>query len=138
MIRCGEFGVCDTRGSQVCTCPRGFIPRDAREWGAGNWSGGCARRTALDCEGKNGDGFLKLQILTLSSQSDLWFGSQEECQPRCLANCSCLAYGFYGLAGCRFYTQPLIDLLKFSSGSGSNVNIRVSKSELGNDGYTEL
>lgn len=124
-IRCGEFGVCDSRGSPVCTCPRGFQPRDA-----GNESSGCTRRAALDCEGGKADGFLTLQILTLSSQSDLWLGSQADCELRCLTNCSCLAYGFYGLAGCRFYTHPLIDLVKFSS--GSNVNIRVSKSVLGN------
>ncbi|XP_047950701.1 G-type lectin S-receptor-like serine/threonine-protein kinase At1g11300 [Salvia hispanica] len=121
--RCGEFGVCDSRGSPVCTCPRGFQPRDA-----GNESSGCTRRAALDCEGGKADGFLTLQILTLSSQSDLWLGSQADCELRCLTNCSCLAYGFYGLAGCRFYTHPLIDLVKFSS--GSNVNIRVSKSVL--------
>ncbi|KAH6806583.1 G-type lectin S-receptor-like Serine/Threonine-kinase [Perilla frutescens var. frutescens] len=132
--RCGAFGVCDPRGSPVCSCVQGFDPRDPRPWGSGNWSSGCVRRVPLDCERKNGDGFLSLQILTRqSSHSDLWLGPEAECEPRCLRNCSCLAYGFYGNAGCRFYTEPLIDILKFSSGSGSgsNVNVRVSNSELG-------
>lgn len=130
-VRCGAFGVCSSRGTPVCSCLQGFYPRNAEEWGWGNWSSGCVRRVPLDCQGKGGDGFLRLQILTLSTHSDLWFGGEAECEPRCLANCSCLAYGFYGGAGCRFYTQPLIDIQRFSSGTGSNVFIRVSNSELG-------
>ncbi|XP_042065330.1 G-type lectin S-receptor-like serine/threonine-protein kinase At1g11300 [Salvia splendens] len=125
LIYCkGQSDPCQTSGrfNFLVTLHRvtRFQPCDA-----GNGSRGCVRRAALDCEGGKGDGFLTLQILTLSSQSDLWLGLQADCELRCLTNCSCLAYG---LAGCRFYTHPFIDLVKFSS--GSNVNIRVSKSVL--------
>lgn len=131
--KCGPFGVCNSQDSPICSCLPGFLPRDS-----GNWSSGCGRRAPLNCGGNNiktngrrEDGFLKLQIVMLFGYSDRWSGPQDQCEGRCLSNCSCLAYGSDGGSGCRFWTGPLIDIQKFPSGSGSIIYVRVSNSELG-------
>lgn len=133
--KCGAYGVCSPWGSPICTCLPGFEPRNNLEWGSQNWSGGCERRLPLRCEGDNGttdDGFVKLQA-TMISLTDRWLGPENECQGRCLRNCSCLAYSFADSSrGCRFWGGPLIDIQKFPGDSGSYVNIRLSSSELGN------
>lgn len=137
--KCGQFGVCSSRDSPMCSCLPGFLPRSAEEWNSGNWTGGCARRLPLNCGGRsNGttaggreDGFLKLQIVLLFGYSDRWSGPQSQCKSRCLSNCSCVAYGSDGGSGCRFWTRPLIDIQRFPGGSGSIIFVRVSNSELG-------
>ncbi|CAL5321787.1 unnamed protein product [Camellia sinensis] len=54
---CGPNGKCNVGNSPVCGCLNKFVPQNQIEWGNGDWSNGCVRRTALDCH--NGDGFLK-------------------------------------------------------------------------------
>ncbi|KAH6801747.1 S-locus lectin protein kinase family protein [Perilla frutescens var. frutescens] len=133
---CGAFGVCSSQGSPVCACLRGFEARNSREWETGNWSSGCVRRAALSCELSNAtredkeeDGFLKLQVAILSDYSDLWNGPVNQCQSRCLSNCSCQAYLFDQNTGCRFWSGILIDIQKSPSGSNP-LYVRVSNSEL--------
>ncbi|EEF37738.1 hypothetical protein RCOM_1096920 [Ricinus communis] len=65
---CGVFGACNPQNSPVCSCLRGFEPKNADEWTRGNWTSGCVRRRYLQCERtENGgelgkeDGFLKLE-----------------------------------------------------------------------------
>lgn len=139
---CGGFGVCNSQGSPICSCLRGFDPRNNEQWETGNWSSGCVRRVDLSCElgnninGSNNsrredDGFFKLQITILSEYSELWYGTENQCQTRCLTNCSCLAYLFVDNTGCRFWSGNLIDLQKSPTASASNLYIRVSNSELG-------
>nr|GEU80512.1 G-type lectin S-receptor-like serine/threonine-protein kinase At4g27290 [Tanacetum cinerariifolium] len=66
---------------QTCSCldEIRFKPRDQKGWEIADWSGGCVRRTPLDC--KNGsDGFIKYSM------------SLAECEAKCLKNCTCMAY----------------------------------------------
>lgn len=129
--KCGQFGVCDSRDSPICSCLPGFVPRSDEKWYSGNWSGGCTRRRPLNCNSTTReDGFLKLQIVMLSSYTDRWSGPQAQCRTRCLGNCSCLAYASDGVDGCRFWTGTLAEIQKFSGGSGSIIFVRVSNSEL--------
>lgn len=133
--RCGQFGSCDSLGSTTCTCLQGFYPRNNQEWDSGNWTSGCLRRAPLSCEqGNNGtiDGFLKLQTMKVRGYTRRWSGPQDQCEGQCLGNCSCLAYAYDSGIGCMFWDGALIDLQKFQGGSGSDLYIRVSKSELGN------
>jgi hypothetical protein len=66
---CGPFGTCHSLGSSICSCLRGFEPKIIEEWNRGNWTSGCVRRTAFQCERVNNsgeeekvDGFFKLKM----------------------------------------------------------------------------
>lgn len=42
---CGAFSSCSSLSSPVCSCLRGFEPRNILEWNRNDWTGGCVRRT---------------------------------------------------------------------------------------------
>ncbi|KAF5802394.1 putative non-specific serine/threonine protein kinase [Helianthus annuus] len=49
---CGAYGSWSTVKTQRCLCldePK-FVPRNSKGWEDADWSGGCMRRTSLDCE----------------------------------------------------------------------------------------
>ncbi|RVW68704.1 G-type lectin S-receptor-like serine/threonine-protein kinase [Vitis vinifera] len=68
---CGAYGSCDINNSPACGCLKGFVPKHPNDWNVADWSGGCVRRTRLNCQ--NGDGFLKYQ--KWRSGCVLWFGN---------------------------------------------------------------
>ncbi|CAN4083914.1 unnamed protein product [Withania somnifera] len=113
--KCGLLGSCN--------------PRNEREWEKGDWSGGCIRRTALDCErnrtdvekGKQ-DGFLKLQTL----------GSD------CLSNCSCTSYSYYTGIGCTHWNKSLTDIQEYSMDGAADLFIRLAYSELAANGKEDI
>ncbi|KAI5590608.1 hypothetical protein POPTR_004G027666v4 [Populus trichocarpa] len=47
--KCGAFGSCNAVNSPICSCLRGFVPKNPDEWNKGNWTSGCIRRTPLEC-----------------------------------------------------------------------------------------
>ncbi|CAF2274603.1 unnamed protein product, partial [Brassica napus] len=49
--KCGPNGICDTSRSRICGCIHGFKPRDQEAWGFQDWTGGCMRKTKLNCSG---------------------------------------------------------------------------------------
>ncbi|XP_058073101.1 G-type lectin S-receptor-like serine/threonine-protein kinase At1g11330 [Magnolia sinica] len=124
---CGPFGVCREFGSQMCSCLRGFEPKSIDEWNKGNWSGGCVRRTQLNC---SSDGFLKLGRMKLPDFSE-WVQhlNAKECEDGCLKNCSCVAYAHVSGIGCMVWGGDLVDILEFPSG-GEDLHIRLAISEL--------
>ncbi|GER53366.1 serine/threonine-protein kinase [Striga asiatica] len=132
---CGAYGICSVQSSPFCTCLDNFVPRDEGEWGREDWSGGCLRRTALNCEG---DEFFNLTGIKLPDPNHSWFNSEiivlEECRARCLRNCSCVAYTRLdireGGSGCLLYHGDLLDIRYFAEG-GQDLYIRVASSELG-------
>ncbi|PPS06028.1 hypothetical protein GOBAR_AA14618 [Gossypium barbadense] len=73
---CGAFGICDSSKRPVCSCLKGFKPRNIEEWSRGNWSSGCFRTTLLQCQrdnnngsggaGQGDDGFLKMMKFSTS------------------------------------------------------------------------
>lgn len=132
---CGAFGSCSMLGQPICRCLRGFQPKSAEEWSKGNWSGGCVRRSQLQCrnsstEGGEGDRFLKLEKMKLPDSPD-WMRSSDvkECEGECLKNCSCVAYAYDSEIGCMFWRGDLKDIQEFSSG-GMDLYIRLAESEL--------
>jgi hypothetical protein len=134
---CGAFGSCNSHNTPICSCLRGFEPKNREEWNRGNWTSGCARRTPLQCErvnnGSDGgkkDGFLKLTMMKVPDLADWSSAREEKCRNQCLENCSCVAYAFDSGIGCMPWTRSLIDLQKFSSG-GVDLYVRLAYSELG-------
>jgi hypothetical protein len=47
--KCGAFGSCNAVNSPICSCLRGFVPKNPDEWNKGNWTSGCIRWTPLEC-----------------------------------------------------------------------------------------
>ncbi|GAV67414.1 Pkinase domain-containing protein/S_locus_glycop domain-containing protein/B_lectin domain-containing protein/Pkinase_Tyr domain-containing protein/PAN_2 domain-containing protein/DUF3403 domain-containing protein [Cephalotus follicularis] len=136
---CGDFGVCTATESIKCGCMDGFDPRYPQEWSRGNWSGGCVRRTRLQCQrntsvaGENGgqDGFKSLTSLKLPDFADsVSLGTTDACKQMCLNNCSCNAYANVNGIGCLIWTEDLIDVQRFDNG-GNLLFLRLAHSELG-------
>ncbi|KAL0452590.1 UNVERIFIED_CONTAM: G-type lectin S-receptor-like serine/threonine-protein kinase [Sesamum latifolium] len=135
---CGAFGSCNSDVSPICACLRGFEPTNRQEWDSGNWSRGCVRSVALNCQestsdGSRKDGFVKIDMVKVPVYAQRWFGSKSECPRRCLKDCSCVAYAHNSDLGCMFWNNTLMDIRKFQSGSGSgsDLYLRVANSELG-------
>ncbi|GMY37170.1 G-type lectin S-receptor-like serine/threonine-protein kinase At1g11330 [Fagus crenata] len=138
--KCGAFGFgsCNSQSSIICSCLRGFEPKNTEEWNSGNWTSGCVRRTPLQCERVNSssdagkmDGFLKLNMMKVPDLADSSSARDlHECSQQCLESCSCIAYAYESGIGCMSWNRSLIDAQKFSI-SGSDLYIRVAYSELG-------
>ncbi|KAK4787176.1 hypothetical protein SAY86_011009 [Trapa natans] len=139
--RCGDFGVCDINSNPICSCMDGFVPRYTDEWKKGNWTGGCARRTELQC-GKNstsntsieeggGDGFFHVNDVKLPDFADKVSGASNsgDCRTSCLGNCSCYAFSYVNTIGCMVWGGHLIDIQHFESGGG-DLYVRVAASEI--------
>ncbi|PPD81868.1 hypothetical protein GOBAR_DD21196 [Gossypium barbadense] len=114
----GAFGFCDSTKRPICSCLKGFKPRNIEEWSRGNWSSGCFRTTPLHCQrennngseaGQGDDGFLKLKKMK---------------------NCSCVAYAYDAGIGCMLWSGDLIDVQKYFSNRGVDLYIRLPSSEL--------
>ncbi|XP_065876859.1 G-type lectin S-receptor-like serine/threonine-protein kinase SD1-13 isoform X2 [Euphorbia lathyris] len=132
---CGLNGVCNRQNSPICSCLRGFEPKNADEWGKGNWTAGCARGRSLQCgiinngtELRKKDGFLKLEKVKVPDFAQWSTSLEQECEQDCLSNCSCVAYSYYTDFGCMQWTRHLIDLQQFPSG-GADLYVRLSYSE---------
>ncbi|XP_056689783.1 G-type lectin S-receptor-like serine/threonine-protein kinase At1g11330 isoform X2 [Spinacia oleracea] len=132
--KCGEFGSCNSNNSPICSCLRGFEPRNNQEWSAGNWSDGCIRRTPLlQCGTVGGreDGFLRLRNVKVpDNAARLESDDEGDCQRQCLGNCSCSAYTYNFGFGCMIWSENLIDIQEFAS-AGVDLFTRVAHSELG-------
>ncbi|XP_059436884.1 G-type lectin S-receptor-like serine/threonine-protein kinase At1g11330 [Corylus avellana] len=142
--KCGAFGSCNSQNSPICSCLRGFEPKNTQEWNRGNWTSGCVRRTPLQCERKNNgsdgskkDGFLKLTMMKVSDLEDWSSALEEQCRSQCLENCSCNAYAYDSGIGCMPWTRSLIDVQKFSSG-GIDLYVRLAYSELDKEGNVKV
>ncbi|XP_016560043.1 G-type lectin S-receptor-like serine/threonine-protein kinase At1g11300 isoform X2 [Capsicum annuum] len=137
--KCGPFGSCNPGRSPICSCIQGFKPKNEGEWEKGSWTGGCIRRTALNCERnrtdvENGkqDGFLKLQTKGVPDFA-IWVPSARgDCEGDCLSNCSCTAYSYYTGIGCMHWNRILIDIREYSMDGAADLFIRVAYSELEN------
>ncbi|KAJ4703332.1 G-type lectin S-receptor-like serine/threonine-protein kinase [Melia azedarach] len=134
---CGAFGSCDSEKKPICSCLRGFVPKNIEEWNRGNWTSGCVRRRLLKCEriNKTGevgkqDGFLTLSMMKVPDLAE-WASDvgEGECRDKCLNNCSCIAYAHDLGIGCMTWGGNLFDIQKFSVG-GTDLRIRLANSEL--------
>ncbi|KAK7315614.1 hypothetical protein VNO77_34177 [Canavalia gladiata] len=137
--KCGAFAICNSQGSPICTCMKGFEPRNNQEWNRQNWSSGCVRRTHLQCERVNNqntsensnkaDGFVKLEKVKVPDLAEWSSVTQDVCRSQCLENCSCIAYSYDDAIGCMAWNVNLVDIQQFPRG-GTDLYIRVPYAEL--------
>lgn len=132
---CGGFAACDlsVSGSAICSCIKGFEPKDRDEWNNGNRSGGCKRMTALKVDQKNGngsfgeDGFWELKCMKLPDFASVV--DAKNCKSYCLGNASCIAYAEVIGIGCMVWFGELVDVQHFGHG-GNTLHIRLAHSDL--------
>ncbi|XP_019175117.1 PREDICTED: G-type lectin S-receptor-like serine/threonine-protein kinase B120 [Ipomoea nil] len=137
--QCGKFARCDVSSSSICKCIKGFVPSDPSQWSVGDWSGGCSRRTELQCQRNNGsglgkEGFLKVDNIKLPDFAEIVesAGSDSTCERKCQEDCSCTAYAFVSGIPCMIWRRDLVDMQQFGDG-GSTLFIRVVRDEFAGD-----
>ncbi|XP_010665857.1 G-type lectin S-receptor-like serine/threonine-protein kinase At1g11300 [Beta vulgaris subsp. vulgaris] len=133
--KCGPFGCCNPKNSPICSCLKGFKPKNIDEWNLGNWTSGCVRNISLQCSNIGGkeDGFLGLPHVKVPDNAGYLFflDDPDECRSMCLGNCLCLAYAYPKQTVCMMWNESLLDMQQFSV-DGVEVFIRLAHSELGN------
>ncbi|KAM7259226.1 hypothetical protein ACFE04_014967 [Oxalis oulophora] len=130
---CGAYGMCDNNNSPLCNCLNGFEPKNKQEWEIGTMSGGCVRKTELNC---STDGFQEIfgvkvpDTLNFTSNSTM---NLDECRRLCLKNCSCTAYANLNVSGsgsgCLQWFGGLIDMRSFPE-SEQNIFFKLSAADL--------
>ncbi|XP_057538245.1 uncharacterized protein LOC130815781 [Amaranthus tricolor] len=130
--KCGDFGLCNPKSEPICSCLKGFEPKNVEEWRNGNWTSGCKRRKPLQCGQAGGgqDGFLRLQMMKVPENAELIEGlNVDQCRSTCLTNCSCLAYSWDIQIKCMTWSKNMIDVSDVSPG-GIDLYLRLAQSEL--------
>ncbi|KAK4714813.1 hypothetical protein R3W88_020720 [Solanum pinnatisectum] len=67
---CGTYGSCNSQDSPECGCLDKFVPNNSDAWKRKDWSGGCVRRTELNCLQE--DVFLKYSHIKLPDTRNSW------------------------------------------------------------------
>ncbi|KAK5826719.1 hypothetical protein PVK06_021646 [Gossypium arboreum] len=132
---CGAYGSCNIKNSPVCSCMKGFVPKDPNDWEKADWSHGCVRKVPLSCE--RGEDFLEYPDIKLPDSRKAWYDRTidlKECKNRCLRNCSCTAFANLdvrdGGSGCILWFGDLIDIREYEE-NGQTIYVRMAASEIG-------
>uniref|UniRef100_A0A803QIN3 Receptor-like serine/threonine-protein kinase n=1 Tax=Cannabis sativa TaxID=3483 RepID=A0A803QIN3_CANSA len=120
---CGPYGSCNENSLPFCTCLSEFKPTSELDWDLGDYSGGCARVTKLECGNNslpNGekDRFLAMPNMLLPENKQSLRVGSDECESRCLKNCSCTAYA-YENNDCSIWKGNLLNLEQLSAAESS-------------------
>ena len=121
---CGDNGICNERNSPLCDCPKGFRPKDPREWDLLDYTGGCQRSKPLECSDNK---FLTMPNMRFVEAAEYPVTKNvDECKLNCLSNCLCFAYSYSN--GCLIYHGTLTNLQQLSSDDklGGDFHVRIS------------
>ncbi|XP_023742016.1 G-type lectin S-receptor-like serine/threonine-protein kinase At2g19130 isoform X2 [Lactuca sativa] len=126
---CGAFGICSQSGLPFCNCLTDFEPTSESDWNQSDFSGGCVRKTDLQC-GRIAEkpDFLMITVEKLPPHNSVAFGGAEECHTTCLNNCSCNAYAFVDNQ-CSVWNGDLLNLLE-DNGRGKTIYVKVASKDL--------
>ncbi|GLT64149.1 hypothetical protein SLA2020_366590 [Shorea laevis] len=130
---CGAFGVNYGNFSSPCECLTGFEPSSMEDIRLNDWSGGCVRKSPLQCENNryaNGkkDWFLKMLNMGMPVYSKAYLAmNASRCELACMENCSCTAYA-YNRSGCMIWEGALLNLHQLSVGdeTGQDIYLRLA------------
>ncbi|KAK7401999.1 hypothetical protein VNO78_13923 [Psophocarpus tetragonolobus] len=137
---CGAFGSCMEHSMPYCNCLKGFEPKSLSDWNMGDSSGGCQRKTKLQCHNLNPsngdkDRFLAIPNMVLPKHAQsVGSGNVGECESICLNNCSCIAYAFDS-NGCSIWFDNLLNVqqLSLDDSSGQTLYLKLAASEFHDD-----
>ena len=145
---CGPYGNCIMGESPVCQCVQGFKHKSLQtSWNPEEWYKGCERSKPLSCLDKTGFdkiSGLKMPDTTFSLLNETM--SLNECEVRCLNNCTCIAYSNSdtrnGGSGCAMWFNDLIDIRQMAANkedaNSQVIYIRMPASEQGMGLYRVL
>ncbi|GMN20753.1 hypothetical protein TIFTF001_045377 [Ficus carica] len=134
---CGAYGSCNEKSLPFCNCIRGFEPKSWRDWDLKDYSGGCIRKTKLQCgnidraHGER-DKFVEIASMLLSDNNrSEQVANIAACESICYNNCSCYGYAFDNTR-CSIWNEDLSDLqqLGASDERGRSLYIRLAASEV--------
>lgn len=139
---CGPYSTCEPTDAYKfeCSCLPGFEPRNPSDWLLRNGSTGCVRkRLESSSVCRNGEGFLKVEIVFLPDTSAaVWVDmdmSHADCERECKRNCSCSAYASVDIpdkgTGCLTWYGELIDAVRYNMSDRYDLYVRVDALELG-------
>ncbi|CAK8536519.1 unnamed protein product [Lathyrus sativus] len=126
---CGAFAVCDDNSLPYCSCLKGFEPKSVSDWNLEDYTGGCVRKTSLQCEDSNpsngdNEGFIAIFNTVLPKNAQLLqLENEVECELTCLKNCSCTAFTYRN--GCSVWFGDLMNLQQLSSDDSSGQTLYV-------------
>ncbi|KAK2656713.1 hypothetical protein Ddye_009765 [Dipteronia dyeriana] len=132
---CGAFSICSDQTQPLCACLTGFKQSSKNDWSLQDYSGGCVRKTQLQCvnnsltNGKS-DRFLSNANMRLPYYPQFVpVRSIKECEKTCLNDCSCTAYAYVD-DECSIWVGNLFNLKKLAKGdlSGKTLYIKLSAS----------
>ncbi|ONI18593.1 hypothetical protein PRUPE_3G225200 [Prunus persica] len=135
---CGAFGSCNEKSGVLCNCLMGFKQKSPRDWALQDYSGGCQRKTNLQCGNSTSVIGTKYQFLEMHSMSmsenelHVKVGSAKKCESICLNNCSCTAYAYESSNACSIWIGDLLGVqeLVADDAGGRTLYIRLAASEL--------
>ncbi|KAM6556077.1 hypothetical protein CsatB_003096 [Cannabis sativa] len=97
--KCDIYGTCGANSKctimddkPICQCLQGFEPKNQN-----NLSQGCRRNSFVSCNDKEKDVFYFTTELKVPETKYTWASKSmklDECNAKCLSNCSCSAYGY--------------------------------------------
>ncbi|XP_004487351.1 G-type lectin S-receptor-like serine/threonine-protein kinase At2g19130 [Cicer arietinum] len=133
---CGAFGSCTENSMPYCNCLNGFEPKSQSDWDLGGHSGGCMRKTKLQCQSFNPSNGVKDRFRVISNMElpkhakSVRSENTAECESICLNNCSCSAYA-YDSNGCSIWIEDLLNLQQLSSddSNGKTLYLKLAASE---------
>ncbi|XP_049413813.1 G-type lectin S-receptor-like serine/threonine-protein kinase At4g03230 isoform X2 [Solanum stenotomum] len=130
---CGKFSICNSKREEVCKCLPGYKPNPPDNSKAGDFSGGCSRKSVSSCNEDNVevlDTFLDLRSMKFKSPDKIIsnISTREDCRRFCLGNCKCQAYT-YDDSVCWIWDTSLMSLQENYAG-GFNISVRVSISDI--------
>ncbi|GLT37912.1 hypothetical protein SLA2020_121950 [Shorea laevis] len=134
---CGAFGICNVASLPFCHCLPGFEPHFEEQWGQFDYSGGCTRKTGLQCSYNSnfkglGDRFIKLNKVRLpDSPQAVVVLSIDACRLSCLNNRSCVAYSYFG-GNCTVWGKDLMNMAKLLDNDtfGRDFYLKLAAAEL--------
>ncbi|CAL5391331.1 unnamed protein product [Camellia sinensis] len=128
---CGQYGICNNIIQPFCNCLTGFNPKSLNDWNLSDFSGGCVRRTELQCGNSTAANQEKDRFWEISNSKLPEFpqfvavGSAADCESSCLNNCSCTAYS-YDSNECSIWIGKLMNM---QDGGGNTLYLRLASSE---------
>ncbi|KAG0516631.1 hypothetical protein BDA96_09G019900 [Sorghum bicolor] len=144
---CGPFTVCNGNSgsgtSSSCGCMETFSLTSPRDWGLSDLTGGCARRTPLDCKGSTNrsssssgstDVFHPIAQVALpyNPRGIEGAAAQSDCAEACLGDCNCTAYSYSNNGKCSVWHGDLLSVNKADNNSISSQDVlylRLAKSD---------
>ncbi|KAJ4729927.1 S-receptor-like serine/threonine-protein kinase [Melia azedarach] len=134
---CGPFGNCNEGNQSFCTCLSGFRPKSEHDWNfLQHYSGGCVRKTQLECGHRNtvgnrkADKFLENPNMLLPKHpQSVAVSSIKECETTCFRNCSCTAYAYEN--ECSIWVGNLFNLQQHAPDdtNGKTIYVKLAASE---------